>query len=160
MKKIIAILIGLSFAGAFAAETSAHSHHSHGSEHHHDGQTQKLELNNGKKWTTDRPLRESMGAILAEVKKKADKFHAGGLSKEEYQALGEKFEKEVQSIFKNCKLPAEADEALHLVLARIIEGNKKLKGEDGKQSEGFVQIVTALERYGKFFDHPGWKSVH
>jgi hypothetical protein len=64
---------------------------------------------------------------------------------------------EVQSITANCKLPADVDAQLHLVLTQIIDGAEAMKA--GKAADlGFAKVVAGMDDYGNHFDHPGWKG--
>ncbi|MEW6098304.1 MAG: hypothetical protein AB1666_03865 [Pseudomonadota bacterium] len=61
----------------------------------------------------------------------------------------------------NCKLPPEADAALHGILAQIAQGTDAMAGKSKtKPRDGALKVVAALDEYGRTFDHPGWKKLH
>ena len=53
-------------------------------------------------------------------------------------------------------LPEDADAQLHVVLEQIIDGVAEMKAGRDK---GAVKIVQALDMYGKYFNHTGWKPL-
>jgi hypothetical protein len=60
----------------------------------------------------------------------------------------------------NCKLDPEADANLHIILEQILEGAEALQGKEKKNPRaGANRVVAALNDYGKYFDHPGWKKL-
>jgi hypothetical protein len=130
--------------------------------HAHDGaHDTKLRLDHGRKWATDAPLREGMTRIKGLVAPRMDAAHAGTMGAAEYAALAAKVEVEVGNIVANCKLPPEADAALHVVLSQLAEGTGAMAGRTpGVQPrQGFVQVATAVNEYGRYFEHPGWKPI-
>lgn len=128
---------------------------------HDDAHPARLQLDHGRKWGTDQPLREGMARIRALVAPQLPAAHKGTMSAAEYAAVAAKVEVEVGNIVANCKLPPEADAMLHLVLSDLSGGTAAMAGRTpgvGGQ-KGFVQVVAAVNQYGKFFDHPGWKTI-
>jgi hypothetical protein len=138
--------------GQAYAEAGDNSHHEHGSA--------KLSLNHGKKWPTDEPLRKGMETLRVAFTEHLHAIHKGALSAAEYKALGEKTENEVGSIVAQCKLEPEADAMLHLVIADMIAGADIMMGKaKGKPLAGAHTVVSALNNYGRYFDHPGWNGL-
>ncbi|HEY0825489.1 MAG TPA: hypothetical protein VGD76_17000 [Ramlibacter sp.] len=142
---------------AMAAGANPPAAHAHG-----DAHPAKLQLDHGRKWATDKPLRESMGRIRAAMAPKLPAAHKGTMSAAEYAALAAKVEGEVANIVTNCKLAPEADAMLHLVLADLTGGTDAMAGRTAgvAAQAGFVQVITAVNEYGRFFEHPGWKNIH
>jgi hypothetical protein len=137
-------LTGLVSAGpALAAGSHDHGHADHGA-----GPT----LNKGAKWETDASLRQGMLAIRDDVAA----THSAPLSEERASRLADKIHHQIEFMIANCKLPADADGQLHLLLARIIEGVEAMKAKEGEK--GLESVVGALRDYGRYFDHPGWKD--
>ena len=137
----------LSTAIAFAAALALSGPVLAADEHHHHGtEGAKLVLNQGKKWQTDAPLRQGMSNIRAAV--------ASGTKP---QALAGRVNAEVAYIVQNCKLPEDADAQLHRVIAELLAGADEMKG--GHAHEGAERVVKALNQYGRFFDHPGWRKL-
>lgn len=146
-----AALLGLQ-APAIAADARQHGHG--GAESH------KLQLDHGKKWSTDEPLRKGMGEIRSLIDAQHAGIHKGRLKPADYAALGEKIEAQVGYVVANCKLDAEADANLHIVVGEILEGVEAMKGKEKRSPRaGAGKVVDALNDYGKYFDHPGWKRL-
>lgn len=147
------LALGLA-AGSLAAEKAAH-------EHEHGAAPAKLELNNGKKWTTDAPLRKGMESIRNGMDAALHGIHENKFSAAQYGALAKKVNGEVSGIVVNCKLEPKADAQLHLVIADLLEGVEAMAGKAKKvkREAGAVKVVGALEKYGSHFDHPGWQPI-
>lgn len=137
---LLAVAVALAFGGpALAANEHAHGHEA------------KLELNQGKKWATDEPLRQGMENIRAALA--TDK-------RPDYKALAAKINAEVAAIVQNCKLEPQADAELHKLIAEIMAGAEAMEGKEKGASPraGAKRVAEALEQYGRYFDHPGWKK--
>lgn len=145
------LALGLS-AGSLAAD--AHKHE-------HGAAPAKLELNNGKKWATDAPLRMGMEDIRKLMEASLHAIHEGKLSAAKYGALAKQVNAEVGGIVANCKLDPKADAQLHLVIADIGEGVEAMEGKakKAKRQAGAVMVLGALEKYGAHFEHPGWQPL-
>jgi hypothetical protein len=147
---LAASLIALS-APALAADA-----HSHGAE----SPARKITLDHGRKWATDAPLREGM----AEIRKALARQHAavkkGTMGDAGYAALGATIEKNVASIVANCKLSPEADANLHVIIAELTGAADDLQGgPTASHEEAARKAMNAVNLYGRYFDHPGWKPL-
>ncbi len=157
MKNLASLALIGAFAlsgAAFAPAVLAAAEHQHG----HGTAPMKLQLDHGKRWKTDEPLRRGMNAIRGTVHGAAAPLHKGTAKPEAYAELGRRVEADVGRIVKECKLPPDADAQLHIVVAELIAGADAMKSaSDGKSGRaGLVQVDGALKSYGKYFDHPGW----
>ena len=135
----LALAFLLAFAGPAAAAGESH-------EHGHGAAEAKLVLNHGKKWQTDAPLRKGMENIRAVL-----------ATRQKPEAMAELVNAEVAYIVQNCKLPEDADAQLHLIIAELLAGAEAMKGEHAR--EGAERVTKALDEYGRFFDHPGWRKL-
>ena len=140
---------------------AAGSEHAHG---HGHGAPAKLQLDAGKKWPTDAPLRQAMGNLRATMAAALPDIHEKRLAPEGYAALAKKVEQEVGSIVANCKLDARADAQLHLVVADLLDGADKMAGKKkqargGKPRDGAVQVIGALDKYATYFDDAGFQPI-
>jgi hypothetical protein len=140
--------VHLAFPALGAAEAT-HSHPAAGAA--------KLQLDNGKKWATDEPLRRGMSAIRGRIVARHESIHANRMRPQDYAALGDGIEKDVAAIVRDCKLPPAADANLHLVVAELLDAAGKMKGSQGRAGAG--QAIAALNAYGRHFAHPGWQSL-
>lgn len=149
-------------AGAFALSAAtlspailAATEHQHG----HGEAPAKLQLDHGKKWKTDEPLRRGMTSIRETIHGAPAPLHRGTAKPEAYAEVARRVEADVGRIVKECKLPPEADAQLHLVIADVIAGADAMKGaKDAKAGRaGLIKVDGALKAYARYFDHPGWK---
>jgi hypothetical protein len=146
--------ICLAFAGSAVALTE---HHAAG--HAHEAPP-KLELDHGRPWATDAPLRKGMNALRTAFAESLDGIHAGTLAPEDYEALGVKIEAEVATVVAECKLEPRADAVLHVVLAELLAAAEILQGRaPGTPIAGAHRAVAALNDYGRYFDHPQWQPL-
>ena len=138
---------------AFAAPaTDAHQHAA--------ATPTKLMLDHGKKWATDEPLRRNMSEIRAALAAKATAIHHGTLTADDYKALGSLVETHVANIVTECKLDPAADENLHLIVAELTTGADAMQGKSkATPAAGAAQTVGAVNQYGRYFQHPGWKPI-
>jgi hypothetical protein len=153
--KVLAVaLAGAAVLAVPAAAFAGEREHGHGTEVH------KLTLNHGKKWATDEPLRKGMAEIRALVEAQHAGIHKGTLKRAEYASLGDKIEAQVGYVVANCKLDPAADANLHVILEEVLDGVEAMKGKETKRPRaGADKVVAALNGYGKYFDHPGWKGL-
>ena len=103
---------------AMAADKHEHEHQPGPDDH-------SVEAKVGKKYESDAPLRSYMGKIRADVQSALDQVHQGRMKDKDYQILAQKTDQSVQSIFKECKLTAEADVVVNL--QRFIEAFDPLR---------------------------------
>jgi len=154
-RTLLAAALAAAFALGIGSPAIAADPHPHGA-----GAPSKLALDHGKKWSTDEPLRKNMGEIRAALAAKHQGIHKGTLTPEDYKALGTLVEARVGTIVAECKLAPAADANLHLIVAELIAGADAMQGKaKTKPAAGAVQAVRAVNQYGKFFDHPGWKPL-
>lgn len=149
---VIAAAMALTLPAAGNAQgTPAHEHATHG----------KLTLDHGKKWPTDEALRVGMTNIRNLVEPQLRAIHGGKLTAAQYSDLAQKVEGQVGYIVANCKLDPKADAMLHLVIADIGTGVDAMAGKSAsvRPAQGAVSVVTALNDYGRSFNHPGWKPI-
>lgn len=133
-------------------------------EDHHHGESgtavQKLQLNAGKKWATDAALRQSMDEINQAMAKALPLIHKDRFGDSDYAALATTINQKVGYAIEHCKLEAKADAMLHLVIAELMAGAEIMEGKTAAaRHDGAVRVRQALESYGKYFQHPNWKTA-
>ena len=150
------IFAALALALPLSTIAAESGHDQHGAQAQHT-----LQLNAGKKWTTDDALRKGMTSIRGAVASALPAAHAGKMTTAEYDALGGQLGGQVGYIVQNCKLDPKADAQLHVVIGEIGNGIEVIEGKAaGKdRAEGVVAIAQALNRYGRYFQHAGWQPV-
>lgn len=142
------------FSLAAGPVCAANDAHDHGHEQH--GAT--LQLNAGKKWETDAPLRKAMGEIRQSMASSLHAIHENKLSPKAYGGLAKKVEGAVGDMVANCKLGTQADEQLHIIIADLLAGAERMAGKT-KRMDGAVKVIGALDNYGKYFDDPGFQPI-
>ena len=152
LRPITALLLCLlALAPLHAAEP--HGHHGHG--------PAKLALDHGHKWASDAPLRQRMANLRAALAGHVQAIHAGSLPADRYTTLGEATQTEVAGIVAECKLEPKADAMLHLVIAEMLAGADIMLGKaPGQPASGAKRVISALNQYGRHFEHPGWQPLH
>lgn len=145
----LVLALALSSAPVIGAEDS-HSHAGHGG---------GLTLDHGRKWQTDAPLRAGMAAIRADMARALEPLHGGRFTPKDYDALANSIGGHIETIARECRLPAETDAQLHLILAEIINGTDAMRGKSHGRMQGAVAIIKALDSYPIYFDHPGWAPL-
>jgi hypothetical protein len=75
----------------------------------------------------------------------------------EYAKASKVIDKQISTIFQNCKLDPKADAALHVPLSKIITASKDLKSSSADTRYRAAQSIShALSEYAELFDHPGF----
>lgn len=148
--------LGLAATGLSAAGEHAHTH-----DHDHGAVPARLELDDGRKWPTDEPLRRGMENIRNAMDAALRGAREDRLSAARYDELAGKVSGEVGRIVAACKLDPKADAQLHLIIADILEGVEAMEGKAGKSGRegGAAKVADALEKYGAHFDHPNWRLL-
>lgn len=150
-------------AGAFGLALMVAGGSLHAAEHGHADEGHgpaRLQLNQGKKWETDAPLRQGMAKLRAGMGEKLEAIHKGKLSADEAKALGEKIDAELATIVAQCKLEPQADAMLHLILADLMAASEVMQGKHkGKPVTAARKAVGALNSYGRYFNDPQWKAL-
>ncbi|QOC22192.1 hypothetical protein IC757_14395 [Wenzhouxiangella sp. AB-CW3] len=142
-------------AGMIQAAAEPEDHHHH--HHHHDGELE-LALNNGERWGTDESLRTGMDGIFEAFAQAHDAYRSGALNSKGAASLADQVDEQVQFIFANCNLPADADAELHKLLAATFGATATLRESDDPH-DGLHQLHAVLKAYGEHFEHPGWSAA-
>ena len=143
----IAIAIGTSVAAApaGAAPQAAHTH---------DHATAPAAAVPARGWATDAPLRDGMRGIATIVQ--ALDAGPGPVDAARARTAGAQVGRQVAAIVANCRLPPDADAALHPVLADLARGGAALATDPGDAS-ALPLIRQALADYARLFDDPGFQ---
>jgi len=131
-------------------------------DHSHHGEVpKKVELNAGKKWVTDAPLRQAMSAIRSSVTSTMETVHGGKATDASFDKMAIEVAAQVSYIVQNCKLDPKADAQLHVVIGDIMSALETVEGKQpGKErASGVVGLAGALNTYGKHFSHSGWRAI-
>ena len=155
MKSPFVLLLAVALSSPLAALAAADAHN------HSTSAPHKLELNAGKKWSTDGALRQGMSSIRASVSQMLPSAHSGKATAADYDAFGKAVTAQITYIVETCKLDPKADEQLHTIVADILNGVEAAEGKQGekKRASGVVKVAQAANAYGTHFDHAGWRAI-
>jgi hypothetical protein len=138
------ILLALSFAAA----AQDHEHHPT------PAATQQAPA---QRYATDAPLRAGMHGIRAAVEGLGH-YEMGHMGPEQAATLAAQIQAHVRDIIANCKLPPEADAALHLIIVPLMTNAAALEA-DPKKLEAIAPMRAALGEYARQFDDPDFGTV-
>ena len=159
LKILLVTLTSLALLAATPSVVLAQHEHQQQETHGSGSAVAQLQLKDGQKWQTDAPLRLGMANIRAAFDADHPAIHAGKQTDDQYAALATRIDQQVKSIVANCRLPADADANLHLVVADLLQGVSLMRGEDTARSrhDGAALVHGALKAYGQYFDDPAWQ---
>ena len=131
------VALGAAPGPAQGAENAPHAHA------HAPAASAEVNLDHGRRWATDAPLRSGMARIRALSVAGLGRAQAGQLSQAQYRDLAGKIEIEVGGIVAKCKLPPEADAVLHGVIAEIMGGADAMAGKDPTPPELLAAPISS-----------------
>lgn len=105
------------------------------------------------RFATDAPLRKYMQSIRTRVAALEHGEH-GHLDAGQVATLATGIQGDIGNIVAECKLPADADAALHGIIASLALDADKLK-TDPKAAGAVASLRAALDAYAVQFDDPG-----
>lgn len=112
-----------------------------------DGAT--LQLNNGRKWETDRSTRRGMQTIDSLVTAYDQKQ---ALDSSKYQELGNQLKSEMQMIHQECSMEGQGHEELHKFITNIHPHIQNLKeGARPKAQQSFEKLKPLIKQYHQHF---------
>lgn len=104
------------------------------------------------RFATDAVLRESMRGIRKSVDALAHYEH-GHLGPQQVALLAGNVEGHVNDVITNCKLPPDADAALHAVIVPLMRSAAMLKADPARPGP-IAAMRGALDEYRRRFDDP------
>lgn len=150
----IAMASVLAMASSFALNFVVGTANAASNEHAHHAQQAAAPAASGQ-WATDEGLREGMTRLRNAVDKALPQDAAKPLSAKTAIQLQKDVDAAVSYMIANCKLPGEADAALHGLLIDLLKGAEALS-EEAEREQGAEQIVATLKRYPEVFAAPHW----
>ncbi|GAB3432426.1 hypothetical protein NX773_12945 [Massilia solisilvae] len=155
-KLTFALLVALPL---FAIGAGQHEHHDHVA--HAKSQPIKIELDNGKKWPTDAPLRKGMNTIREVTAATIASMYAGTATDATYAAAANRIDRQISNIIQNCKLDPAADAQLHVLISEMMASSGVMAGKAPAKPrmDGLHRMAEALDAYGTHFTHPSWKGL-
>jgi len=140
-------------AGLLQAETNMTDHqHSQG---HNKPAASELNLDHGKKWKTDEPLRRGMYSINHAVMNAVPAYHHKKLTKSDTEKLARYINDQVNFLVANCKLEPAADATLHVLIGDLLTAAATAANEP-LSPRGLPHLIKTLELYPEYFEHQNW----
>ena len=155
IRKPYALALAIILAGTLghAGTSLAATSHDHG---HGEG-APALQLDAGKRWATDAPLRAGM-RNLREATETLNHYEMGHLDDTQRDNAVEKIDAAIKDMFANCKLKPEADAALHGLLEKFIVGANAARAGKFSKAE-LAPMQEALALYPQMFDDHDWSEA-
>lgn len=138
----LALLLGVPASSAFAQQ------------HTHAAPAATTGTVPAQRYVTDATLRQQMREIHGEVLALAGHEHTG-LTPELASRSADQITGHVNTIIVNCRLPPDADAALHVIIGQLLQDASLLKKDPGSL-EAIPRMRHALEQYARQFDDPGF----
>lgn len=107
------------------------------------------------RWATDAPLREGMRGIARIMQGLEDDPVPADAAR--VREAGTHVGEQVARIVANCRLPPDADAALHPILADLARGGAALAA-DPADPGALPRMRDALADYARLFDDPGFQA--
>ncbi|MGN6707039.1 MAG: DnrO protein [Rhodanobacter sp.] len=123
-------------------------------QHAHRASTPTTSAVPAQRYTTDATLREQMRAIRENVVT-LEHRGSGDISKELAAQLADQITGHVNTIIVNCKLPPDADTALHDIIGPLLQNASALKADPGRK-DAIARMRAALDQYAHTFDDPAF----
>jgi hypothetical protein len=133
------------------ADHAKHTDHAHHAEH----ADAAMQLDDGKRWSTDAPLREGMERI----RNAYEAASSPGAGHAEAVALAPAINDAIGYMVQNCALQPKADATLHVLLGQLGTAAATL-GKNPHADTALADVKAALEQYPQYFEHPGWIAGH
>lgn len=125
-------------------------------QHAHQASTPTTSAVPAQRYATDATLREQMRAIRENVL--ALEHHgSGNITKELAVQLADQITGHVNTIIVNCKLPPDADAALHNIIGPLLQDASALKADPGRK-DAVAGMRAALDQYAHTFDDPAFSQ--
>ena len=106
------------------------------------------------RYATDATLREQMRAIRGNVLA-LERHGSGDITRESAVKLADQITGHVNTIIVNCRLPPDADAALHNIIGPLLQNASALK-TDPSRSDAVAGMRKALDQYARTFDDPAF----
>lgn len=118
----------------------------------------QLELDHGRPWGTDAPLREGMERIRAAVAQARQADAEGRLNTAQAKTLAGAVQDGIAFMIEHCRLEPKADANLHILLRRLSAAAAAVRADPGAP-DGLPQMLEVLDIYPRYFTHPGWQAI-
>jgi hypothetical protein len=153
------LLLGVMMTGPTLGDAQSAEDHAVPAAEHTGHAGVVLQLNDGRRWRTDAPLREGMERIRSVVTAAdASAPRAGGVDAEAARSLAAAVDETIAYMISNCRLEPAADANLHILLARLSVGAAAVRANP-QSATGLPSLLDVLEVYPGYFEHAGWQRA-
>lgn len=116
-------------------------------EHHHDDESEAIELNNGEKWKVD----ANMITLIRNMENDINSF--AKVEQKDYKALAEKLQSNIDLLTSNCTMKGKAHDELHKWLLPYIDLVKELSEvkDETEALKQFENIQTSFTTFNQYF---------
>lgn len=116
-------------------------------EHHHDDESEAIELNNGEKWTVDANMLTHIRTMENDV------ISFAKVEQKDYKVLSEKLQASIDLLTSNCTMTGQAHDELHKWLLPYMDLVEELsEAEDKIEAEKqFQNIQSSFKTFNHYF---------
>jgi hypothetical protein len=116
-------------------------------EHHHDDESEAIELNKGEKWKVD----ANMITHIRNMENDINSF--ANVEQKDFKSLAEKLQTNIDLLTSNCTMKGKAHDELHKWLLPYIDMVKELSEAKDKTeaSKQFENIQTSFTTFNQYF---------
>lgn len=115
--------------------------------HHHDDESEAIELNKGEKWKVDANMITHIRNMENDV------ISFGKVEQKDYKSLSKKLQSNIDLLTSNCTMKGKAHDELHKWLLPYIDLVKELsEAKDETEAEKqFQSIQTSFTTFNQYF---------
>lgn len=116
-------------------------------DHHHDDESEAIELNNGEKWTVDANMLTHIRTMENDV------ISFAKVEQKDYKVLSEKLQANIDLLTSNCTMTGQAHDELHKWLLPYMDLVKSLyEAEDeAEAAKQFEKIKISFSTFNQYF---------
>ncbi len=116
-------------------------------EHHHDHESEAIELNNGEKWTVDANMLTHIRTMENDV------ISFAKVEQKDYKVLSEKLQASIDLLTSNCTMTGQAHDELHKWLLPYMDLVKEFSEakDETEASKHFENIQTSFTTFNQYF---------
>ena len=116
-------------------------------EHHHDDESEAIELNNGEKWKVDANMLTHIRTMENDVVSYAK------VEQKDYKSLSEKLQSNIDLLTSNCTMKGKAHDELHKWLLPYIDLVKEFSEakDETEASKHFENIQISFTTFNQYF---------
>lgn len=116
-------------------------------EHHHDDESEAIELNNGEKWKVDANMITHIRNMENDIN------HFANVEQKDFKSLAEKLQANIDLLTSNCTMTGQAHDELHKWLLPYMDLVDELSvAEDKIEAEKqFQEIQSSFKTFNHYF---------